>query len=207
MRRSTTSSPTGRLADVGIPTDPVERHRVVAGTFADRVRGVRDWAAPSPVAAWTARDVVGHLVEWFPGFLAGGTGIALVAGPSVDDDPVGAWEAQAGAVQRLLDDPATEGLVLTNPHLGELPLAAAIDRFYTVDVFMHTWDLARATGQDDRLDPDLCEELVTGMASVEAAMRGSGQYGAAVAVPADAGPQDRLLGFIGRDPAWRPPGR
>ena len=207
MPPSTSSSPTVRPTEVGIPADPAERHRVVAGTFTDRVRGVRDWGAPSPVAAWTARDVVRHLVEWFPGFLAGGTGIALVAGPSVDDDPVGAWEAQADGVQRLLDDPASAGLVLVNPHIGEIPLPAAIDRFYTVDVFMHTWDLARATGQDDTLDADLCEELVTGMASVEAAMRGSGQYGAAVAVPADAGPQQRLLGFIGRDPDWRPPGR
>jgi uncharacterized protein (TIGR03086 family) len=207
MPLSTTSSPTVRPADVALPADPAERHRVIAGTFTDRVRGVRDWAEPSPVREWTARDVVRHLVEWFPGFLAGGTGIALVAGPPVDDDPVGAWESQADAVQRLLDDPHTESLVLANPHLGELPLATAIDRFYTVDVFMHTWDLARATGQDDVLDPQLCEELVTGMASVEAAMRGSGQYGAAVAVPADAGPQDRLLGFIGRDPAWRPAAR
>jgi len=192
---------------VTLPADPAERHCSVAGTFTDRVRGVRDWGLPTPVAAWVARDVVRHLVEWFPGFLAGGTGIALVAGPSVDDDPVGAWEAQADAVQRLLDDPVTVDLVLTNPHVGELPLPAAIDRFYTVDVFMHTWDLARATGQDDTLDPDLCEELVTGMAGVEAAMRGSGQYGAAVPVPADAPPQDRLLGFIGRDPGWRPAGR
>jgi hypothetical protein len=34
-------------------------------------------------------------------------------------------------------------------HTGELPLDAAIDRFDTTDVFMHTWDLARAIGQDD----------------------------------------------------------
>ena len=191
-----------RRADGVLPVDPAERHRAVAGIFTDRVRGVRDWTVPTPVVAWDARDVVRHLVEWFPGFLAGGTGIALVAGPSVDDDPVGAWEAQADAVQRLLDDPATAGRVLTNPHLGELPLATAIDRFYNVDVFMHTWDLARATGQDDTLDAELCEELVIGMASVEDAMRGSGQYGAAVPVPVGAGPQDRLLGFIGRDPGW-----
>jgi uncharacterized protein (TIGR03086 family) len=186
--------------------DPAERHREVAGTFADRVRGVSDWGAPAPVAGWAARDVVRHLVEWFPGFLSSGAGVDLPAGPSVDDDPVGAWAAQQDAVQALLDDPATADRVLANPHTGDAPLDVAVDRFYTADVFMHTWDLARATGQDDRLDPAFCEELLSGMEPVEDLMRGSGQYGAPVPVPDDAPVQDRLLGFIGRDPAWQPPG-
>src|SRR4029453_8223554 len=101
------------------------------------------------------------------------------------------------------DDPATADLVLRNPHIGEVPLDRAIDQFYTADVFMHTWDLARATGQDDRLDADFCAVLLAGMEPIESVMRSSGQYGARVPVPDDAGPQDRLLGFIGRDPHWR----
>jgi uncharacterized protein (TIGR03086 family) len=91
-----------------------------------------------------------------------------------------------------------------NSHIGELPLDRAIDRFYTADVFMHTWDLARATGQDDRLDPDFCTELLAGMEHMEDAMRSSGQYGLRVPVPNDADPQTKLLGFIGRDPSWTP---
>ena len=75
----------------------------------------------------------------------------------VDDDPVGAWHAHVDAVQALLDEPATANLTLSNPHIGQLPLDSAIDQFYSADVFMHTWDLARATGQDDRLDPDFCD--------------------------------------------------
>ena len=82
------------------------------------------------------------------------------------------------AVQAVLDDPATADRVLTNPHIGELPLDRAIDQFYTADVFMHTWDLARATGQDDRLDPDFCAELLAGMEPIEERLRSSGQYGA-----------------------------
>ena len=88
--------------------------------------------------------------------------------------------------------------------MGELPVPDAIDRFYTVDVFMHTWDLARATGQDDRLDPGLCADLLAGMEPMEAVIRGSGQYGPRVPVAAEADAQTRLLGFIGRDPAWSP---
>jgi hypothetical protein len=71
-------------------------------------------------------------------------------------------------------------------------------------VFMHTWDLARATGQDDRLDPDFCAHLLAGIKPMEGAIRSSGHYGARVEVPGDADPQTRLLGFIGRDPSWAP---
>jgi uncharacterized protein (TIGR03086 family) len=127
---------------------PAERHRQVGGLFTERVRGARDWDAPSPVAGWAARDVVRHLTEWFPPFLSAGAGVQLSGGPSVDEDPVSAWRAQCDAVQALLDDPATQDRVLANPHIGELPLDRAVDQFYTADVFMHTWDLARATGQD-----------------------------------------------------------
>ena len=184
--------------------DPTERHRFVGGTFTDRVRAVKNWDAPAPVAGWTARDVVRHLVDWFPGFLAGGTGIALPGGPGVDDDPVAAWQNQVDAVQALLDDPATPQRVLTNPHIGEVPLDQAIDRFYTSDVFMHTWDLARAAGLDDRLDEAFCAALLAGMEPMDEILRSSGQYGPRVAVPADADAQTRLLGFIGRDPFWTP---
>jgi uncharacterized protein (TIGR03086 family) len=159
---------------------------------------------PSPVAGWAARDVVRHLTEWFPAFLAAGTGIELAKGPAVDDDPVAAWQIHCDAVQALLDEPATADRVLVNPHIGEFPLDRAIDQFYTADVFMHTWDLARATGQDERLDPDFCAELLAGMESMEEVIRSSGQYGARVTVREDADPQTRMLGFIGRDPFWAP---
>jgi hypothetical protein len=76
---------------------------------------------------------------------------------------------------------------------------------YTSDVFMHRWDLARATGQDETLDPDKCAAMLAGMEPIEDAMRGSGQYGARVDVPDVADVQSRLLGFIGRDPEWEPP--
>jgi uncharacterized protein (TIGR03086 family) len=183
---------------------PADRHRAIGGTFADRTRATKNWDAPAPVAGWTARDVVRHLVEWFPGFLSGGTGTTLPAGPPVDDDPVGAWLNQYDAVQSLLDDPATPGRALSNPHIGEIPLDEAIDRFYTSDVFMHTWDLSRATGQDDRLEDAFSATLVAGMAAMEEPMRASGQYGPRVPVPPDADAQTRLLGFIGRDPFWTP---
>jgi uncharacterized protein (TIGR03086 family) len=187
---------------MALSSPPAERHRQVSHGFTDRVRGARSWDAPAPVAGWTARDVVRHLIEWLPPFLAAGSGIRLPAGRSVDDDPAAAWQTHCDAVQALLDDPATAGRVLANPHIGELPLDRAIDQFYTADVFMHTWDLARATGQDDRLDQDLCAQLLAGMEPMEEIIRSSGQYGPRVPVKEYTDPQTRLLGFIGRDPEW-----
>jgi uncharacterized protein (TIGR03086 family) len=190
---------------MALPEQPAERHREIAGAFTERVLAARDWDAPAPVAGWAARDVVRHLVDWLPAFLADGAGLALPRGASVDDDPVDAWRVHAEGVQALLDDPETANAVFAHPKVGEWPLGVAIDRFYTTDVFFHTWDLARATGQDDRLDPDACAELLAGMEPIEELLRSSGQYGPRVLVPDDAGAQARLIGFIGRDPAWRPP--
>ncbi|HWL98038.1 MAG TPA: TIGR03086 family metal-binding protein [Nocardioidaceae bacterium] len=183
-------------------TSPAEEHRRIAGGFTDRVRGVPPdaWDRPAPCEGWVARDVVRHLVEWFPAFLEAGTGVRLPRGPSVDDDPVAAWSVHSDAVQSLLDDPETPSRVLSDPHVGELPLGQAVDMFYTADVFMHTWDLARATGQDERLDPDKCAQLLEGMVAYEDAMRGSGQYGPRVTVADDADVQTRMLAFIGRHP-------
>ncbi|WP_353951564.1 TIGR03086 family metal-binding protein [Knoellia sp. S7-12] len=187
------------------PTDPAGRHRAIAGTFTERARGVSNWGVTAPVNGWTARDVVRHLVEWFPGFLEVGAGVALPPGPSVDDDPVGAWTSQADAIQALLDDPATQTTMLENPHIGSVPLPQAIDQFYTGDVFMHTWDLARASGQPDRLDAEFAGVMLSGMQDFDEVLRTSGQYGPRVEVPDSADITDKLMGFIGRDPSWTPP--
>ncbi len=189
---------------MGGGTDAAARHRTYAGTFTTLVDGTTDWDAPAPVAGWTARDVVDHLVTWLPGFLAA-DGVELPAGPSVADDPVAAWRHHADAVQALLDDPATPGRTFRNRHLGELPLDRAVDQFYTTDVFMHSWDLARASDQPVALDEAECATLLAGMEPLDDLLRSSGQYGPRVAVPADAPAVDRLVGFIGRDPAWAPP--
>ena len=101
---------------MALPDRPAERHREIGRVFTDRVRGTRSWDAPTPVSGWVARDVVRHLVEWLPAFLAGGSTVRLPAVPSVDDDPVRAWQAHVDAVQALLDDPASAGLTVSNQH-------------------------------------------------------------------------------------------
>jgi len=186
---------------MSLPASPAARHQAVAGGFARLVEQTSDWSAPAPVDGWTARDVVDHLVSWFRGFLSAG-GIDLPPGPSAADDPLAAWTHHAASVQGLLDERADEEF--THPYVGAQPLAAAIDRFYTADVFMHSWDLARATGQEPGLDQHEAARMLEGMRPIEAVLRDSGQYGPAVPVPDDAPAVDRLMGFVGRDPSWRP---
>ncbi|OZC29247.1 TIGR03086 family metal-binding protein [Gordonia polyisoprenivorans] len=181
-----------------------DRHRDVAAGFAEHVAAVKDWDAPTPVDGWVTRDVVAHLVDWFAAFLAAGD-VELPAGPQVADDPAAAWDARRAAVQQLLDGPDAEA-TFTHPMVGELRLADAIDRFYTTDIFLHTWDLATAAGRDPQLDTDFAAQVYSGMQGIEDMLRSSGQYGPAMPVPADADPVTRLAGFIGRDPAWRPIG-
>ena len=190
--------------DGGHPT-VAELHRRHAEHFTAIANGVSDWDAPTPVKEWAARDIIRHLTTWLPEFVRSAAGVTLPPGPPVDIDPVGSWTAQAVAVQELLEDPATHQKQTDHPHQPPQPLDQALAQIYLNDVFLHTWDLARASGQDDTLDEALCAQMVDGMAAIEDIMRGSGQFGPRVPVPDDASAQDRLIGFIGRDPHWRPP--
>ncbi|MEV6824100.1 maleylpyruvate isomerase family mycothiol-dependent enzyme [Amycolatopsis sp. NPDC051102] len=184
------------------PTGPAQRHAHDAARFTELTEraSAGDWARPSPVAGWTALDVVKHLVEWPRAFL-GGAGIELPA-LDVEADPAGAWKQHVADIQAIVEDPA--GRVLSNPHTGDRPVDEAIDQFYTNDIWMHTWDLAKALGHEVDLGEERCAATLAGMQPMEEMLRGSGQFGPAVPVAGDASAQDRLIGFLGRDPAWRP---
>ncbi|GAA2788707.1 TIGR03086 family metal-binding protein [Saccharopolyspora taberi] len=181
---------------------PAQRHARDAARFTELVESASaaDWARPSPVAGWTALDVVKHLVEWSRGFLRG-AGIELPA-LDVDADPVAAWRQHVSDVQAVLDDPG--GRVLSNPHTGDKPVDEAIDEFYTADVWMHSWDLAKALGREPDLGLERCRAALAAMEPIDRLLRESGQFGPAVPVADGASAQDRLMAFIGRDPAWLP---
>lgn len=179
-----------------------DRYRTVAGQFSDVAAAVPDdrWESPAPCEGWVARDVVRHLVEWFPPFLQSGAGIELPAGPSVDDDPVAAWQEMSDGVQSVLDHPSTDEVSFSHPQAGSHPLDQAIDMFFLGDVLVHTWDLACATGQDVTLDPDEVRRMLVGSEPFDEMLRSSGHYGPKVEVPADADEQTKLIAFMGRQP-------
>jgi uncharacterized protein (TIGR03086 family) len=69
------------------------------------------------------------------------------------------------------------------------------------DLAIHAWDLARAIGDDDRLDQDLARYLYEWILPHADALSGSGAYAPARSVGEEASPQDRLIALSGRDPS------
>jgi hypothetical protein len=62
---------------------------------------------------------------------------------------------------------------------------------------MHTWDLARATGQPEQLDEATAESMLAGMQPADEAIRGE-HFGPKVEPPPGADATTRLMAFIGR---------
>jgi uncharacterized protein (TIGR03086 family) len=178
--------------------DAADRYRRIAAEFSARVDAVPAdaWDRPAPCEGWRARDVVGHLVGWIPGTVLGAS---WTGAPSAEDDPVGAWHALDAALQSALDDPTSSTVELDLPP-GRMTRDRAIDMICTNDVLFHTWDLARATGLDERLLQDEVEAVLAGIEPMDEPMRASGHFGPRVAVPDDADAQTRLLAFLGRRP-------
>lgn len=177
------------------------QYRHTADRFGEVVSAVTDWDAPTPVPEWRARDVVGHLTTWLPGLLSS-DGIELPVGDH--EHPVGSWQALDTALRTLLAQDPTRPF--SHPMAGEGTVTEIVARLFTPDVFLHTWDLARASGQPDRLDGDRCTAMLDGMRSIEPMLRASGQFGVQQPEPDDADPTDRLIAFVGRDPRWTPSG-
>lgn len=177
-----------------------ERYRKVAAAFTDRVSAVPDqaWDNPAPCEGWVARDVVRHLVEWLPAYVAT-WGVEVQPHPSVDEDPIAAWRAVDQAMQGALDDPEMAGLE-RDTRMGRAALATMVDTICTPDVLIHTWDLARATGLDETLDPEEVHRFVESMEPYDEVLRTSGHYGPRTPVPEDADEQTRLIAFVGRRP-------
>ncbi|MDO5698619.1 MAG: maleylpyruvate isomerase N-terminal domain-containing protein [Dermatophilus congolensis] len=179
-----------------------ELHKATAADFTTLVEGVEDWDAPSPVKEWNTRGIVEHLVTWLPALLKQAD-VELPEGPDAASDPVGAWKNQTAAVDELLLDEDALARQIQMPGMTKT-VAEIIAEFYEPDVFMHTWDLARASDQDFILDEARCDAMYKGMSQNEEMLRASGQFGERVDVLLSATAEDHLMGFIGRDPYWTP---
>jgi uncharacterized protein (TIGR03086 family) len=163
-------------------------------------------ALPTPCAEWDARALLNHLVGTLALHQAlmtdTGPTVSMVPGglPDVDvlgADPVAAYRTGVEGVLAVTDDGA---LARTHPTpLGDMP-GAALCGFSTLDVLVHGWDLARATGQDATLDADLAEQMLAfARQAINDDMRAP-RIGPEVAIAADAPATDRLVAFMGRTP-------
>jgi uncharacterized protein (TIGR03086 family) len=196
---------------------PADRFQRAADGFAARIRVVPDdrWTSSSPCPGWTARDVAVHVINEARRILAtvrGAEPQALYGVPVVPmgELPAAAPDAElATAFERIstelveaIDDPVCQRVPLPTP-AGPVPFADCVEAL-PEDVLIHTWDLARATGGDERLDPDLVAHVHAHLEPMDEMLRQPWAFGPKVPPPAGADAQTRFLCFVGRDPggAW-----
>lgn len=200
----------GRTTDVN---DVRDRYLARAEAFERKVANVRpeQWNNPSPCDDWDARGVVQHCIDMH-GAMLRPLDLSLRDAPAVDDNPLAAFRSARAAIETVLRDPTLPWTQCDTP-TGPMSVAAHIDAVASEDLIIHGWDLARATDQDDTIDPDEVERLWADLDAMPVDLLdkyrtpgafgpGIVVYGPEVPVPTDAPLQARLLGRIGRDPGW-----
>ena len=179
--------------------DLADRYAVIADGMSARVDAVGDWSVSSPCPGWTARDVVEHVVQSHRRALER-VAVELPATAPDDDpghDPTPVWHTASRAMLDALGDDDIAARTIETP-FGTAAFSELVGSLICSDTLVHTWDLARATGQDERLDPGAVEATWTAMQRFGEGLRTSGAFGDEVAAPADADAQTRLLAFLGR---------
>jgi uncharacterized protein (TIGR03086 family) len=185
-------------------TDIAELHAQALDATGRLVRGVPAdrWHTPTPCADWDAHALVNHLVSgnlWAAELAAGGTieGVGTrLEGDLLGDDPAAAYEQSAVAAAAVFRRPGALDAPCAVSY-GPVPGSVyAGHRF--LDVLVHGWDLALATGQDYTIDPHLMQACRHVIEPELEAFRSAGALGPEVAVPADASAQTQFLALLGR---------
>jgi uncharacterized protein (TIGR03086 family) len=187
-----------------MPADQAALHKRAVEEFDARVRKVNDdqWGLPTPCSDWSVRQLVNHLVyenRWTVPLMGGSTLEEVgdrYEGDLLGDHPKAAWdESSTEAVRAVQADGALERTV----HLssGPTPAREYVDQLLA-DHLIHAWDLARAIGADERLDPELVDACASWFASMEDLYRSIGVIGPRPETPAGADAQTALLAAFGR---------
>ncbi|GLZ36790.1 TIGR03086 family metal-binding protein [Actinokineospora sp. NBRC 105648] len=163
--------------------DAHDRSRDVFDRAAHRVS---DWAAATPCGDWTTRDLVNHLVSeqlWVP-HLVGGETVEQVGdrydGDLVGSDPVAAWVAAAETARAAWAEVPDDRPV----HLSFGTVPAAEYRWQMVmDLAVHGWDLATATGGEALVGEELSTALLDEFTDQVAQWQGTSMFARPVPVP------------------------
>lgn len=178
---------------------------VAADEFTRRVHAISPdaWTNDTPDSDWTVRDLVNHLVSehlWALPLLAGQSMIEVgdrFDGDVVGGDPVAAWDSAIQASLPAWASADDDGSVSLSSGTTQVRRYA---EEMLMDLTVHSWDLSRGIGYQDRID-QACVEHV--LAYVEANIDGlrayEGLFGAEVETTS-LDPQDRLLALLGRRP-------
>ena len=163
---------------------------------------------PTPCLNYDVAGLIDHLVE------AGRPAAALGRGqtpPPGDESPHVELPDAPGQLRRAAKeataswgDDSALSLTFTMPWGEEYAGAALVDT-YVAELAAHAWDLARANGQLDRLDPSLAAPALDGArATIEPHYRDlvepGAPFGAEMPPPPGANDWERLAAFMGRDP-------
>jgi uncharacterized protein (TIGR03086 family) len=179
-------------------SEVAERYGRVADGFSARLAGVPAgaWDDPSPCTEWDARAVVVHVVGVHRRVVATAEGTEPVD-PDPAGDLAGQWAEARAAVAAALADPARAGHLVSGM-FGEQSFESLVGRLLCADTLLHTWDLARATGQDETLDPGAVSAALGFLAPIDEGLRRPGGFGPKIEPPPGADEQTRLLNFSGR---------
>lgn len=183
-----------------------EQHLAVCRRFGNAVQSADGkWGCVSPCDGWDARAVLEHVIGFHDVLILRPLGLKPERPP---EDPQRRWDStllrlheafgQGGFFDRVISVPG----VGTNP-ATKMDARTVVSRL-TQDVLVHTWDLARAVGADDRLDHRWCAMFLDRLPRPNKPSA-SGMFAAPITIGAQADPQSKLLARLGRDPAWRPP--
>ena len=160
----------------------------------------------SPCDEWTVRDLLNHITGGATmfatcvrdGSISDEQMGALMVGDNLGDDYRGAFRDASEAAIAAFGEPGAVDRMVTLP-FGTMPAGVALN-IAVFDVSIHTWDLARATGQGMELDADTLETAYALAQVMIPDMRTNGVVGEEVAISPDAPLEDRLAALAGRTP-------
>ncbi|MFI5266361.1 MAG: TIGR03086 family metal-binding protein [Chloroflexota bacterium] len=168
------------------------------------IGGVRhdQWHAPTPCSEWDVGQIANHIIgeNLWAGELLRGKAIQQVGnrwdGDLTGDDPVGAYRDSVAAASAAATEP---GAMAATCHLsfGDFSGADYCSQLF-MDLLVHGWDIAKATGQDTTLDPELVAACLPIAQQLTSQWRNAGVFGEDLSVAPDADPQTRLLALFGR---------
>jgi uncharacterized protein (TIGR03086 family) len=169
--------------------------KVIAGIGADQLD------AATPCREWDLRALVTHTLGVVMNMGRGAGGRELLSDINavpLDPDLAAQFRAEADRTLAAWTARGAEGEV--NIGAGPMPVEAGMS-INLLDTATHSWDIARATGQDADL-PDALAATVLAVSRgfVSDEIRTFAGFDPIVSVGADAGPTDQLVAFLGRRP-------
>jgi len=166
-------------------------------------------ALATPCRDWGVADLIEHILratDFFGDLVERGSSPDEREWPKyADGDFVGSFGEQSRRLVAGFSTPdAMERMMVlpTGPAPGSHCIQVAIG-----EIFVHGWDLAKATGQPMPADPGLADAVLSSewpSMCAEVRREHPSVFAAEIPVARERPAIDRLVGFLGRDPGWSP---